>query len=285
MNKKKISEFRNIIKLRDLVSVFIRRKWLFVGFFLVILIVGLLFTFIKTPLYQSYSILKLKDVYYEESLYKYFPEEARSLGIFAPGMVVEELESEILTGITREIRDDILLDEVSGKLDFEISKEDLKKVISPLIDRGNRIIRVIVTYNSAEGSYQINNTLINTYLENNINEKSEIIEDIILEIDGRIAALHEQYGNIKSQTKSADDIKSELDSINNLTVDLNGIKYNLEKNKEVYINNIEISAEPGIPAEAINVDNFKSILITVFAAVAAGLIAVYIPNIFIPFKE
>src|SRR4030066_2240332 len=112
MNKKKISGFRNIIKLRDLVSVFIRRKWVFIGFFLVILIVGLLFTFIKIPLYQSYSVLKLKDVYYEENLYKYFPEEARSLGIFAPGMIVAELESEILTNTTRAIKDGILLDEV-----------------------------------------------------------------------------------------------------------------------------------------------------------------------------
>ena len=285
MNKKKISGFRNIIKLRDLVSVFIRRKWLFVGFFLVILIVGMLFTFIKTPLYQSYSILKLKDVYYEENLYKYFPEEARGLGIFAPGMIVGELESEILAGITRDIRDDILLDEVSGKLDFKINKKELYKTIDTLVDRGDKVVRIIITHNSDEGSYQINNTLINTYLENNINEKSKIIEDIILEIDGRIAALHGQYEDIKSQNKSADDIKSELDSINNLIVDLNGIKYNLEKNKEVYVNNIEILEEPGIPAEAINVDNFKSILITIFAAVAAGLIAVYIPNIFVPFKK
>src|SRR4030066_622157 len=108
MDKKKISGFRNIIKLRDLVSVFIRRKWVFIGFFLVILIVGLLFTFIKIPLYQSYSVLKLKDVYYEENLYKYFPEEARTLGIFAPGMVVEELESEILASITKNIQDEAL---------------------------------------------------------------------------------------------------------------------------------------------------------------------------------
>src|SRR3972149_8417530 len=100
MNEKKISGFRNIIKLKDLISVFLRKKWIFIGFFLIISIIGLLFTFLKTPVYQSVSTLKLKDVYYEENLYKYFPEEARTLGIFAPGMVVAELESEILTNTT-----------------------------------------------------------------------------------------------------------------------------------------------------------------------------------------
>src|SRR4030042_5243775 len=102
-----------------------------------VLIIGLLFTFLKTPVYQSVSTLKLKDVYYEENLYKYFPEEARSLGIFAPGMVVAELESEILTNTTRAIKDGILLDEVAGKLDFEIGKEELNQAINTLVDRGN----------------------------------------------------------------------------------------------------------------------------------------------------
>jgi len=285
MNKNKVSKFRDTVKLRDLVSVFIRRKWAFIGFFLVILITGLLFTFIKTPVYQSSSTLKLKDVYYEENLYKYFPEEARSLGIFAPGMVAEELESEILSSVTEDIRSDILLDEVSGKLDFEVNKEEINQVFDTLVDRGNRIIKVITTYNSAEGSYQINNTLIHTYLENRKEEKSKMIEDIILEIDDRVAILQQQFKDIESQNEGAENIESKLNSINNLMVDLNEIKYNLENNKEVYINNIEISEEPSTPAEAVNVNNFKSILITVFVAVTVGLIAVYIPNVFIPFKK
>ncbi|HEY4662894.1 MAG TPA: Wzz/FepE/Etk N-terminal domain-containing protein [Candidatus Humimicrobiaceae bacterium] len=285
MNEKKISGFRNIIKLKDMVSVSVRKKWVFIGFFLVVLIIGLLFTFIKTPVYQSYSALRLKDIYYEENLYKYFPEEARALGIFAPGMEIEELESEILNGITKDIRDDVLLDDVSAKLDFEINKDKLNEAISTLIDRGNKVIAITATYSNAEGSYKINNILINTYLENSRNEKSQIIEDSILKINGRVTALEQQFEDAESQNEGAEDIESELDSINNLIIDLNEIKYNLENNKEVYINNVEISEEPVIPVDAINIDNFKSILITVFAAIAVGLIAVYIPNVFAPFKK
>ncbi|MFA5014468.1 MAG: Wzz/FepE/Etk N-terminal domain-containing protein [Actinomycetota bacterium] len=285
MNKNKISKFTDTIKLRGITSIFLRRKWIFIGFFLAVLVIGLLFTFIKTPVYKSTSVLKLKDVYYEENIYKYFPEESRILGVFAPGMVVEELEGEILTEITRDIRKDALLDEVLEKLDFEIARNELNETIYPLVDRGNRTITIIVSYTDAEGSYQINNLLINTYLENNKNNKSEIIENIIIDIDGRITELRKEYGNLESQNDEEDNIDGELDSINNLIVDLNGIKYSLENNKESYINNIEISGEPVIPAEAANMDNFKSILIAVFAAIAAGLIAVYLPNVFIPFKK
>jgi len=289
-NNKKTPGIRETIKLKGLVAVFLRRKWIFLSFFLAVLITGLLFNFVKTPLYQSYSVLKLKDIYYDENLYKYFPQESQELGIFAPGLDVKELESSILKDITRSLRDDALLEEVSGKLDFQVSKEEMNNAISTLVDSGNRVIRVIVTYNNAESAYQINNTLINTYLESNRSEKSEIVESIILEIDNKIDLLKEQYEDIKTQNQTQSDKmddtqESEIDSINSLIVDLNKIKYNLENNKEVYINNIEISEEPSVPSEPINMDNIKSILVTIFTAVAAGLIAVYIPNVFIPFKE
>lgn len=284
MNKNKISKFTDTIKLRDILSIFLRRKWIFIGFFLVVLIIGLLFTFIKTPVYKSTSALKLKDVYYEENLYKYFPEESSVLGVFAPGLAVEELESEILAKITRDIRKDALLDEVLVKLDFEITRNELNETLYPLIDRGNRTIAIIVSYSDAEGSYQINNLLINTYLENEKDNKSEIIKGIITNIDIRISELREEYGDLESQNNE-ENIESELDSINSLIIDLNGIKYSLENNKESYINNIEISGEAVIPVEAANMDNFKSILVAVFGAIAAGLIAVYLPGVFIPFKK
>ena len=284
MNNNKISKFTGTIKVRDIISVFLKRKWIFLGFFMAVLIIGLLFTFIKTPAYQSTSTLKLKDVYYEENLYKYFPEESRILGIFAPGMVVEELESEILASITKDIQGEALLEEVSSKLDFEINKDKLDEAIDSLTDRGNKTVRVIVTYISAEDSFKINSALINAYLENSINEKSRVIENIIVETDNRVAELEEQPGNT-DQDESSNDIDTGTDSIDNLIMELSEIKYNLENNKEAYISNIEISEEPGIPGEAMNADNFRNIILSIFAAIAVGLIAVYIPNIFIPLKK
>jgi len=286
----KVSRIKDIIRLQDLLEVFLRRKWFFLGFFLAVLITGLLFTFVKTPLYQSYSILKLKGIYYDENLYKYFPQESQKLGIVAPGLDAEELESSTINDINGRLRDDKLLEEVAGKMDFKVSKEEMNNAISTLVDRGNREIRVTVTYNNADNAYQINNTLINNFLEKNKTEKSEIIEGVILDIDNKVDLLQGQYEDIKIKNETESEKlnnaeESGPDSINSLIVDLNKIKYNLENNKKVYINNIDISEEPSVVSEPINMDNLKSILLTIFTALAAGLIAVYIPSVFIPPKE
>jgi uncharacterized protein involved in exopolysaccharide biosynthesis len=265
------------VKLKDLVSIFLRKKWIFLSFFLVVLIAGLLFTFLKVPQYQTYSTLKLKGVYYDENLYKYFPEEAKKLGIFAPEMDIKELESLVLNDITKSLREDVLLEDVAGKLDFKINKEELNKKISTLVDSSNKVIRVIVTYNNEDGAFKINNTLINAYIESSKKEKSEIIENVISEIDSRITSLQEQY--------EKENLEYDLDSINSLIVDLNKIKYNLENNKEVYTSNVEIVQEPSVPSEPVNADNVKSILVTIFAAIAVGLIAIYMPCVFTSFKK
>jgi uncharacterized protein involved in exopolysaccharide biosynthesis len=291
MNKdNKVSEIKDVIRLKNLLEIFSRRKWIFLGFFFTVLITGLLFTFIKTPLYQSCSILKLKDIYYDENLYKYFPQESQKLGIVAPGLNVEELESSIIKDINESLRDDMLLKEVAGKMDFQVTKDEMNDSITTLVDSSNREIRVIVTYNNADSAYQINSTLINNYLDRNRTKRSEIIEGVILDIYDRIDLLQGQYEEIKikNQTKSdkLDDAdERDLDSINSLLIDLNKIKYNLENNKEVYINNMDMSEEPSVVSEPINMDNLKSILVTIFAAVVTGLIAVYIPNVFISSKE
>jgi uncharacterized protein involved in exopolysaccharide biosynthesis len=277
------------IRLKDLVSIFLRKKWIFLSFFLVVLIAGLLFTFLKVPQYQAYSTLKLKGVYYDENLYKYFPEEAKKLGIFAPEMDVKELESLVLNDITKSLREDVLLEDVAGKLDFKINKEELNKKISTLVDSSNKVIRIIVTYNDADGAFQINNTLINAYIESSKKEKSEIIENVISEIDNRITSLQEQYEEEHEGTGFKNDEKEnleyDLDSINSLIVDMNKIKYNLENNKEVYTSNVEIVQEPSVPSEPVNADNVKSILVTIFAAIAVGLIAIYMPCVFTSFKK
>lgn len=250
-----------------------------------VLVAGLLFTFIKTPQYETYSVLKLKGVYYDENLYKYFPGEASELGFFAPEMDVKELEGSVLKGIAEGIRDDGLLEEVSGRLDFEISKEELGQIVSILTDSGNKVVRVTTTYDNADEVYQINNTLISVYLESNRNKKSEIADDVILEINNKVAALQGKCEESNAGNELSGDTDAGPDSAESIIDDLNKIKYNLESNRETYINNVGMQEEPFIPSEAMNMDILKSLLVAVFAAVAAGLIAVYLPGVFNSFRE
>jgi hypothetical protein len=286
MNEKneKVSS-KSSIKIGDLVSIFVQRKWFFVIFFVAVLVVGMLFAFIKTPQYETYTYLKLKSVYYDENLYKYFPDKAGELGIFAPGMDVKELEGSALRDIIVSIRDAELLEHVSGKLEFEISGEELGQIISTLTDSGNKIVKVTTIYDNADKAYQINNALINAYLENNKNKKSEIVNGVLLEASNKIEVLQGEHGENNNGSESSGNAVHDLDSPEGIIDDLNKIKYNLESNRETYIDNIEIQKEPFIPTEAINMDILKSILVAVFAALAAGLIAVYLPGVFSSFRE
>jgi len=286
MNKNdKEDSLKDSMSFRDLLTIFLKRKWFFVIFFVAVLMAGLIFTLVKTPLYQSYSVIELKGIYYDENLYKYFPEEAIELGIFAPEMDIKELEGSVLKDISEDIRDDVLLDEVSRELNFDISVEELKRLISPLIDGGNKLVRVITIYDNKEFVYQINNILTNKYLKENKDKKSEIIDYIIQEIDKRLPSLEAQYEEIKAENVSGDTSSSAINSINSIMSDLSKIKYNLENNRETFINNIELLEETSVLSEDVKMDNLKSILITIFSALAVGLIAVYLPGVFTSFKK
>lgn len=285
MEKNKKSKFKYIISLKDLVAIFVKKKWIFIGFFLITLIIGLAITFLKTPVFQSSSVLRLGDTYFEENLYKYYPEEAKELGIFAPGLDIDELEGSALGKISRSIRSDELFEEVLNKIDIDIDKEELRTALATYVDRGKKIIRIVITHPDAEDSYEINLAIINTFLSNNFEKRSIIIEDLEANIEKEISVLENDILALENGDKddSNDEIKPE--AMEAIIIDLNKIKYNLENNRVLYISNIEISEEPGTPSEPINADYLKNVLIVIFVSIAVGLIAVYSPSIFTTLKD
>jgi len=277
MEAKKEKGFKETLKIRDLLSIFKKRKWWSIGVFIVILVIGMLFTFIRIPVYETSSFLKFAGVYYDENLYKYYPEEAEALGIFAPGMDIDELESSVLSGISKSFRDDDFLESVVEELDMGMSAEEVENTFNIFLDGGNLVINVVNNYTDSAGAYKINKTLIDTFIESSESSKTDMIDSLIQSID-----------------LQADDIKEQLDAAENeiyresemaILTDLLEIKYNLEKNRDTFIHNIEISTEPSQPAEPVNSGYLKNILLIIFCAAAAGIIAAFIPNIFKPFKE
>ena len=251
------------ISIKDIWRVFLRRKWVFVGFSLIVIIVGLLFTFLKTPLYSSTSKIEVSGVYYDDNLYKYFPVESESLGIYAPGMRANELEKEVLNRTSIELRGDKFLHEIKEELGLSISKDELYYNISTLIDNYSRTLKIEVISDNPESSFNINDRLINKYVEEKTEKNLEIFNDLIKKID-----------------KSTEDTEEQV-----ILNSLKEMKYNLENNRDLYINRIEIVEEPTVPSEPFNTNYVRNIIITFFISIIAGLIAVFIPNIFIPLKR
>ena len=73
-NKKKDSHMK--VELKDAVNIFVRRKWVFIGVFIAVLIAGFLVNFLKAPMYKSSSRIEVSGVYYNDNLYKYFHRQA-----------------------------------------------------------------------------------------------------------------------------------------------------------------------------------------------------------------
>ncbi|GAG62206.1 unnamed protein product, partial [marine sediment metagenome] len=123
MNQKKATIKEDEIDLRELFRIFIKRKWWFIGTFVIVLIAGLLFTFLNTPDYTSTSMLKVKEDYYLDSIYmdsisEYFPAEASELKIGS------------LNDVATELKLSNTLDEVIKDLNYDIDRNDLDKAIN-----------------------------------------------------------------------------------------------------------------------------------------------------------
>ena len=273
------------ISLKDILKIFLRRKWFFIGSLVVILIVGFLLVFLKTPMYKSTSMLKVTEVYYDENLYRYFPEDAESLGIYDPVMKIEDLEVNNLNAFAWEIKSEIFLEEVSKKIDSDITKDYLYRNTHMTLDKINKTIKIDVVYEDPVKAQQINSTLINTFVDNKKSDNLQAIEELIIKTDDRIAAKQKEIDELSEGDYTQLEFESKFNSLNMILSNLEEIKYNLESNKEIFAIKIEITQNPNIPGDPFNTDYIRNILITIFVAVVIGLIVVFFPGIFTSTKN
>ena len=273
------------ISLKDILKIFLRRKWFFIGSLVAILIVGFLLVFLKTPMYKSTSMLKVTEVYYDENLYRYFPEDAESLGIYDPVMKIENLEVNNLNAFAYEIKSEIFLEEVSKKIDSDVTKDYLYRNTHMTLDKINKTIKIDVVYEDSAKAQQINSTLINTFVDNKKCDNLQTVEELILKTDDRIAAKQKEINELSEGDYTQLEFESKFNSLNMILSNLEEIKYNLESNKEIFAIKIEITQNPNIPSDPFNTDYIRNILITVFVAVTVGLIVVFFPGIFTSTKN
>jgi len=276
IKNKTIVEKNNEIRLTDLFRIFLYRKWIFTGFFLIVLIIGLLFTFVKAPLYKSNSSIKFSNIIYNDLLYEFFPVEAQKLDIYASGMKSTDIENSVLDKYNKMIKSKEVLNEIIKKVDFSLSEDDLSKAIVVLQDRSKRIFAIEVTYKSAQQSFEINKTLLEVFINQLKENDKNNIEELLSKIDTKITDINK---NLSLTSQNTDNIMFQ-NSYNSILNKLEEIKYNLENNKEAILDKVEVIKEPNKPDEPFNLNYFKNLFIVFFASIAVGLIAVYLPEIF-----
>lgn len=258
-----------------MVSIFKRRKWVFIITFLIILVIGFLYTFLKTPFYESSSRLQLSGIYYNDDLLKYYPDDAGNIEVYPSNLKSEELEITILGDYSKALRNDELLNYVAENINDGITGADISSLTDILLDYSNNTIFVRVRGDSPEKANVANGLIVNTFINNRRIEKEDSFNAIISKIDSELEKLDASIEG---------DVNSSGNPDTKLYQDLTAIKYNLTNNKDYIINNIKIVQEPSFSEKAININRTKEILVVILLAVLAGLIAIFLPSTFLPVK-
>ena len=185
------------INLKGFFRVIIHRKWIFIITAIIIFAICMVYTFIFSPEYSSSSQIKISDddIYYNNDIYRYFPDEASSLWILKDYHRVDTAV-EKLYSINSELKSDSLLNEIITKTAINISPSMLYRSIDIYIDRGIGTLTITTYLKSGESAYKVNKALLETYinlkktaLENAYNDLLNKVESRLVEINSDMESL------------------------------------------------------------------------------------------------
>lgn len=292
--------------LKELIIIPIRKKWLLIGSFLVVLIAGLLFTYTAPPQFKSGSKIIISEgfAYYNNEYYSLFPNEAKNLWIFPTGTLAESMIRR-LQKVSNEIAGTEALKAVSEEIN--ISAADLKESISISLDTGKRFLSIDVVYNNPQTAYKINKSVTDYFFDKTKSELESARIALIAKIDEQIIPLKKEIDDLSIQAEKyvteynlnliAQEAKNnsgtiafrgldfinpalkvEIDNRNAIYYEINLMKSNLTKNSDFFTNRLEFMANAEIPDEQANSSHSRNAILSVFAAIVLSLLFVYFVN-------
>jgi len=263
------------IKLIDLIKVFIRRKWWFIGAFIIIFIAGILFTFLRTPQFSLTSTLVVSGITpdYYGSLMQLFPEKTMDLIGVSNITESEELLSEDLLG------------EAVKSLEFNMDIDELTDTVFVYTAKGG-ILRLTTVYDDAVKTYEINKVLFETYLNKRSYEINKAYEDLLDEIDLEMSSITAEIEDLSSKSDNGDTLANKEIELKYETYYILEENRNLLiENKDYFIERIRVSEEPDV-SNVYGYFNYKrDVVFSFFMAIALGLITAFAVNYFQSLKK
>ena len=300
------------ISLKIFFRILAKRKVAFIITFAVVFIVGLTYSFLVSPEYSSTSQVSLyeNEVYYNEEIYKYFPEDADNLWIIPDYKDQDNKRIDYIVGklepIDSELKSDMILNSVLDSFHGNIDKKQLINSIDVSIDRWVGIVTITTYSKTPDFAYSINKNILNSYVDLKKKELEKAYNILQGKIDSEIKVVDKELNNLSDEAednainfgiKWYDELsKLNLNKINLEFVNpilskkideefekhmvLTTTKQNMINNKDLFINRIEIIKAP----ELINVQNtsnyLRNILLSFVASILIGVIAAFIVNHF-----
>jgi len=263
------------IKLIYLIKIFIRRKWWFIGAFIIIFITGILFAFLRTPQFNMTSTLIISSVGpdYYESLMQSFPEETKEL-----------------TGInniseSEEFLSEDLFVEVIENLEFDIGIDELKDTVFIYTVKGG-ILKLTTVYNDAEKTYEINKVLLEKYLSKREYEINQAYDNLLDEIELKMSTIKAEIEDLSGRSDNEDSlVNKEIELKYETYYSLEENRNLLIENKDYFTNRIKVSEAPDISSVYGYFNYKRDIIFSFFMAIALGLIIVFVVNYFQSLKK
>ena len=269
MNTRKENNIKDEIQLKELFRVLFRNKWWSVGTFIIIIIIGTLFAFLRTPQYSATSIMKITSggVTGVENLMEYFPIESN--GLFSISTII----------MSEELKSDTFLEELVESLDGRISKDKLKNAI--YIYAEGVELQLTVVYSDPDLTYEINSTAVNLYINKKKGDLNLAFNNLVEAIDMKTEKIISKIEGLTYDTEEEKDLLEKDIELNYETYySLTESKSVLMDNKDFYINRV-VLAEGSEVGDIYEYFNLKRDLILVFfIALAFSVLIPFVVNYF-----
>lgn len=305
------------VDIKNILGVFKKRKWCFVGSFLVILFIGLIFSFFISRDYQykasTVVTLPTDNLKFQKIISDEYPQEADSLWLIKEGRATNNYFNHYLYGLTLEINSEEFLNEVIYNLDMNIGLRRLKRLVLTE-HKGNEHFFIINTfYSNPEDAKKINETVIDTYISYKEKSFRKVYDELVGKVEEEIFTLEEDLSRVSLEAEGyaisfnkelienltiEDNITIELRSTGFLSPELENeieritgrynylrdILDNLKNNEKFYTGSIEIVSGADTRVDE-NFTYFRNILLSAVAALVTSIVFIYIIDFIISIKS
>ena len=225
MDEDKNTKKDDEIDLREIVRVFVKRKWWFIGSVLIILAIGLFYVFIKPANYLLTYQIEVNENYYNKNLSELYPNYEKKLNYIS------------LTNVPVIFKSEYGFESLDGTSKEDIDYNELRKSESVKISlNGNASIFNISVSNPDYGlADKIAKTIIDAFDNSIRNKEKTILNEIVGKIEQDTKDLENKNDNYENTVlinleAKVDNLYAEL---NKYIVDYNvNLSDELEKNKK-----------------------------------------------------
>ena len=287
MGKEKMQNIAEI-NLKSLFKILTKRKTTFLIAFIIVSIFGLTFTFLVSPEYSSTSQITLSDneIFYNDSLYKYFPGEADSLWII-PSIEKSIQKVDYIIGkldpIDSELKSDVILNNALNALQGKITKTQLIKSINISVDRWIGMVTIDSYARTPDLAYNINKAILDSYINQKKTELENAYNILLSKLDPEIELSKKEIAALENEIENETinpALSKKLDTAFEKYDVLNTTRQNMVGNKNLFIDRIRVVKPP----ELIDVKNtssyLRNILLSLIAAIVIGIITAFTVNYF-----